>query len=464
MLVKRLTLASATLSGGMRIAAAAGGLPQRLTVQDDLLLNKVGALGNGLGGVCLDPDGLHVWVSTYTVSNSVKKIRLSDGAVIATFTNNSSDGGARTITGPSGLYRRGTKIYFANVNTPYHLGEIDTQTMVCRLYSNAVVTGPVHFASVESGKAWVRATPSGNATYSEVTLSGTGDAAAVAATGRTVAGSYGVCSDGGGGEYGASATYAVFATSSTVTRFKLSDGTTTTFAGTSNFQQSAISTGVARGIYFDPILQRVVVANVNGSNEWIVLNAAFSGTEGRVWGPAEMGGPILVQGSNYLPSLVSFSDDLSRCAFASWNIDTAPSETTSVRSINLATQRARWSWTPGRAAVVDSIVMPGLHGNARGAIEQVPPSPSFLSGVYDHRKTRFWYSFDGGANRTEFSHADQLSLAVGAAQTLTIDVDMRVGPDKPLGPRPWIADAGGTNGPVLLYSIAEPTRRLRGAA
>lgn len=453
---EKITLGSGTLSGGARIAAAAGGLPQRLTVAADKHLANVGTGGSN-GGVCFDPDGLHIWAASPT-ANNIRKIRISDGAVITTFTNNASDGGARTITTPQHVHRNGTLIYFANTGTGNYLGEINTATLVCRLYSQATLTAPVHCFSAESGKAWARTTNSGNATYNEFSLSGTGDAATATATGRTVAGGYAGCIDGGG-------VYAYFATGSNYTRYKLSDGTTTTLAAiNSSLPVLPGYFSAARAIHWNPALGKLVVSDQAGSNNWMTINSAFTAIDGRVYGYSEFGGPVMALSSNILAPGPDFTGDGLSMAFTTYEANANATVTASARVVTIGVQRWRAASTAPYARIIEAIAVPGQLANAQSSIENEPNNPSFLQNVYDHRKTRCYYSLDGGSNRTEFVPGDPLSVSVPAGGTLTVDIDMTLSNDKLLGPRPWVATSDGLNAAIIHARRPNAVRRLRGAA
>lgn len=448
-----LTLASATLSGGARLAAASDGLPQRITVALDVHQDNV--IGVTTSGVVFDPDGLHLWACG---PNSIRKIRISDGAIVTTITDNSSDGGTRLTTNPQHITRQGSSIYVA-LSTNAQVAVIDTNTLVCRIYGQSVATvaAPAHALSGEAGKLWLKTPNNNSGSFVEFATSGSGDAATITPTGRSIAALWDMCSPSTSSDG-----FVYFVQSgNVVARYNLATSVSTSVSAVNSSYPRWPQYGAEwRGCTFDPIRRRVVVWN-NGSSDWWGVNAdtmAASSIE-QYFGHAHFGGPTVLGGSSsYARQLVAWSDDGARIAFAAPRKAATGTALDSVRVVNIGPQRARWTWTAPGPCVVRRLFVPGDLANARSPIESLPSLPSFLTATRDHRKTRIYYSTDGGANRTEYQ-GDRLALALAAGAQITFDIEFTLSPEKLLGPRPWVADSIG-GGPSIYYDVPAPRHRL----
>lgn len=106
----------------------------------------------------------------------------------------------------------------------------------------------------------------------------------------------------------------------------------------------------------------------------------------------------------------------------------------------LGVQRARWSYLANANLTWKGLQAPGAHGGSVLA----------SGNTYwpDDRPVYWYYSTDGGSNRTQFDPSEEQSLSVSSGQTLTIDADFR----DPRGRRPgdyWIG--GSTNNGLVLW-------------
>jgi hypothetical protein len=466
-LAKSFTLASATLSGGMRSAVATGTRPARLVEALDKYFLGIGSTSSTGVGITMDPDGLHFWFSDST-NNRIRKIRISDGATITTFTSNASDGGTRVITTPRGLTRRGNFIYGANAGANNYIIQIDTVNLVCRLYSNSLVTAPSHAVSAASGLVWVRAgTGATSGTYNEMSLSGTGDsAAAVAAAGaRTQASMYDCVADETG-------TYMYFQNGTTITRLTLSSNATVVFTNYTSTTADLPGYGLSafrNGMAMDRVLNQPIFAN-SSTSLWDRLKADASDVDATAFSVAQFGSPVALYNSSGIRTPFDImADGSGMIMFAFTNSGLASSPVANAAYINLGVQRARWSWTPGAAVKLLRFLVPGYQGNQLGDIENMPGTPAMLQAEYNFKRTKMYYSLDGGATRYEVDngsdntlYADGRPLLVTASQTVTFDVDIQRNIYHPWGPRPFIGGPGG-EGPTIDYQRTEPRRRAVGA-
>lgn len=451
-----------TLSGGARLAAASGGLPQRITTEADGWLH---AVTEGRSGVAWDPDGLHVWVSLQT-AQKIRKVRVSDGATIAEFSNNSSDGGTRVVTVPYGCSRRGNKIYFVNgvATSSNFIGEINTDTLVCRLYQQTGHVGAAlgHVFCAEPGKVWYRNVHTASGTYREASLSGTGDSAVATDTGQTVVGW-----DGAGDNEGLRAYISV---GTGITWVDLATDVQTTFSTLTTSVSGFTGYGNnARGLVWDPVTNSPIHNHGNQINDhWARVTRNASTGAPTAWGARVIrqtlfGGPAFYAGSSFSRPAFAIFDDGSKVAIPVLERNALAASINSVRIVNLGVQRARWSWTPTRSIRMTRIGVPGSFPNAWSGFEHMPSAPSWLQGVHDLRKVSFWYSVNGGA-RVAFDPGAPIAVDVVAGQPITVDVDMQNTLENMLVPlNPVVGGLDGVSGPVIEYTQATPRRRLRGA-
>ena len=463
--VKTLALANATLSGGMRSATATGTRPARLVEAADKSFASIASTTSVSTGIAMDPDGLHFWFSD-SVNNRVRKIKISDGSTVTTYTSNASDGGTRNITTPSGLTRFGNLIFCANRGANNYIIVIDTVNNWCRLYSNSLVTAPSHVVSGAALLCWVRAgTGATTGTYNEMSLSGTGDSAAAVAAGgaRTKATQYDVVADEAG-------TYLYFTDGATITRYKLSDSSTTTLVSIGPAVQGAYPRygNNWRLVGFDRVQGTPLFATNIAT--WWRCKADVTAFDALAFGMPTFGAPYdsAYNATSYSRQPFDISADGSGMIHWEPNPGAAITELWSnARWVNLGLQRARWSWTPGVAVKLMRFAVPGYFGNQLGSLDSMPTSPP-MNDEHNFKRVKFYYSLDGGSTRYEVDsgadntlYADGRPLSVTAAQTVTIDADIQRSIYHPLGPRPFIGGPGG-EGPAIYYSKPDPSQRVIG--
>jgi hypothetical protein len=451
-----LTLGSATLSGGMLLASAGGGQPQRLTTELDKFYTNtsMGSTSATRNGFAFDPDNLHFWVlvgTTAGANTGFRKIRISDGAVIATVTGNASDGGTRVITSPQGLTRRGNKIYAGNAGAGTYLCEYDMVSNVCRLYAQATVAAPCHVVS-DGANLWARTAPTSSSAYQEFTLGGAGDAATATPTARVTAAAFEMVVDNAG-------TYAYLAVGTLITRYKISDATTTNYTPGLSLNVPGYNGNTFRGCSWDKVEDKLIVRHVN-SDDWWYVNSSFNGAEKRAFGVFELGGILAEVGTLFQRSAIAWSDDASMVGFMATESGATATTATNVRIRNLAIQRARWTWTPSTPAVLKSIRIPGELANVQGYMDNLPNPATFFSSIFEFKKTRVYYQVNAGA-RVEYL-GGELAVALAANDVLTVDADMQHLVAHPHAIAPYIA-GDGAEGPALTVSFPEPRRRLVGA-
>jgi hypothetical protein len=401
-----LALADATLSGGARLATASGGLPARITTQADRLIDFRSGVNDAF---TFDPDGVHVWATRWSAGN-VRKIRISDGAVISTI----------ATTGGMAISRDGATGFFFADYTNSKVRHVSFASGLIDATYTSPLANPASLTVVPgaSTKAWVGPFPFGTA--QEFTLS-TG-----IATGRTITGVWDLWSTTG-------KIYVANGTAGTVTRYAestLASEVTWTF-------------NADRGTWIGhewPSFRASVSTDYDGnvvSGHWLSGQfdqlAAGGGTgaaavtKRSVFALPDMGGSSSAPMSTVTVSGWAFkavwSDDGTQVAFPASS--SAINTSTYLRVVNVGTQRARWALPFAVDTTVKAINVPGAHGRT-------------TDGTLDLRRVRFYYSLNGGGTRVEFTPGAIISLAVAASETLTIDADMTLAGSVGLGGAPWI--------------------------
>lgn len=438
MLVRtRKTLANATLSGGARIAAAGGGLPQRITTPADRVLANVAELR---AGVVFDPGGAHVWVNART-SNEIRKVRISDGVTVSTL---SAGVGAL----PENMSRAlgSTKAYVAGAGTNTAL-EVDLIAGTVTTFTSPTAS-PYHVVQGSAGKAWVRSTNASSAAYTEFTL------ATGVATGRTIANSWSLVYDATNAKiYQLAATGAVQRLAEATLAVEL------TWAAPSTAAHSVPRYGSSfRELVVDSA-RRPIVADTSTGSVYRYQSGADAIDRRLFMGSAEFGVPATSsQGTaRFQRQFMAFSDDDAQAAWLQYNSTGASiSDALDVRVMQLGTARARWSFAAATPLIVKEVSAGGSFGNIYEAV--ITPPAGQPTAAYDYRRTRWFYSTDGGTNRTEFTPGDDLTIAVASGGALTVDADMKVW-ELPLPTlAPWI---GGSSGEGISMVALRPRARER---
>lgn len=431
---KDINIQDAVLTNGARIATLemfdSVLLEDRFTVAQDIVVTNVIADHNG---IVADPDSLHFW-TTRRSENAVKKIRISDGAVVANITTG--------ISTPEAINTDGVSIFVACAGGN-NIKQIDPSTATVTATYTSPTASPYHFVKTRNlaDKGWVRTGNSTSGTYTEFTLS-TG-----VATGRTL---------------GAGAAYHLVSTEESGTRYLYWTGG----GNVLKLLESDLSLvrtftrkggnltlpghGAFRELYVDSQFRpNVRNTNTGAIDRWLSGSDTFDkrifDSEGHLGG-----GTLVAGGVRFLRDFIAFTPDGKYVAYAHV-ADPTTENFTAIRIRNVQTQRARLSFAnPVKAAItIKAIITKGDLGNARGFFYN-PPN-TYPTG-YDLRKVRTYYSVDGGSNRFEYEgNLDGLTIPVGG--TLTLDWDFNTW-EKPSGPHPWVS---GLSGPVIRVWYDDPT-------
>jgi hypothetical protein len=445
-----LALTDATLSGGARLASAASGLPQRITTEADKIITDPNNDNWNYGGIAWDPDGLHVWISTYVGARAVKKIRVSDGVVVATVALPSGQA-------VMGLFRYSSGgvnyLYVGNdIANPMKVGEINMATAT--VVQEVALTGaPGNGSAVVRvpgiPKIWALEAYNGN-TWREYNWP------AATATGRTITASLLWAT--------ASGTLMRGLTNTVEELIESTLAVNRSWVRVSNAVHSAdpdsyrvASTSDVRGLYCDAAGRPWVLTN-HGSVER--YDAASNNFGVRMFPPGLLQGSFgwfpAVQSSERRQPFMAISDNGQRLAIYTADITRAVANTSLVvRNIHTA-QRAMWTISAPGDVTIKGIDIPGALRNSIGA-----PDIAW-SGAYtlDWRTCRAWCTINGSA--TNFTPGTPLNLAALTGQEIRIEVDMTLlGTGN--GPPPWIGGDGG-EGPRLWIddgAVASSGRRSR---
>jgi hypothetical protein len=443
LLEKNWTLAEATVSG-LVVAAPDPPLTTRLKCDEDKQWDATSVTTNA--GVVIDIDGLHYWVIASTTT--IQKRRIADNLLVASFTGNQSAGGTRLFATPRGLTRRDNCIYFACNSTPNNdLGEINMQTLVCQMYRQATVTGPVHVVSGVAGKAWARAVVAGTDTYREFTLAGTGDAATATATGRTIGPAWDLVADWVNGHLYWTDTDSLFK----LLESDLSQLAVINSAG-SVFTDAPGASQNWRGLAWDHVRLRLIIygSGTGGSNSWYFTNAGFTAVEGIFMGYWSFGGHVASTSAAIHRCPISFSDDGTQMAVMATS--TTVLSANSVRIIRINARTATWTWTPGMACTLLRLILPGHQANQSGKVAGLATTASPHAALHnDHVRTKWKYAIGAGAP-VEGYLGSRINAPVPAGQAVTLTAEVTINPYVPVGPRPWIGDETGA-GPAAIASF-----------
>jgi hypothetical protein len=250
-------------------------------------------------------------------------------------------------------------------------------------------------------------------------------------TGRTQATMYDAVADNAGA-------FMFFTSGVVITRLNLSDSTTTTLVSLGASATLPGYSPIWRGLVWDRELDQLVVWN-NNPNDWLRVNAAFTAMDARAFGFSELGGPLMLSSStSYHRTAVAWNDANDKIAFLVPANTGVAANLNSIRVVNIGVQRTRFKWTPAIAGRLERFSVPGDLANTSGKISDLPSSPAFLAAHIDHRKTKLFYSLDGGA-RTEY-FGKKLAVAITASTEIWLDVDFQLGVYKDFDARPWVAD------------------------
>src|SRR6185312_11538359 len=402
-----------TLSGGMQFKTAGSGLPNRITVQDDAVVAP--AFVSSIGSIMIDPDGAHFWLSDYT--GICTKYLLADA----------SNTGITTPAGAMGIFAYDGSVFYAGDYSNEAVVEYNYDGTVSRsMDMSADPSYPRPMSVVRASASdlvWIVNYPS--------SIPAEYNFPAATATGRTLPSSADMIFARNGFLYSIDG--------NNVTKY---DEATLTLQETWTFiQDNATWPGHTFPGY-------VLDFYVDSTDHPIVYNALAFWIDRLVVSPGASIGPDMVdkrlvyqqpqlggsglQDSNPTPG-IAVNDKYA--VFVSTTGAGANSFCAVVKNL-FGTQRARWNKSFPQGGTIERIAVPGNYVGDKGS-------------TYDLRKTKFYWSIDGGGSRTEFLPGDNLNIAVPSGGTLTFDVDMIEGDGQATNP-PYIGGTAG-EGPRVIY-------------
>lgn len=422
-----LALAVATKTNGAQEKAAAGGLPARITAEDEYFFDA----GADCSSICFGADEASIWVMSGT---TVRQYSLS-GTLLQTV---------------------------AGATNGWSLIRIDANTMWCSRNTAAAQYFEITELGVLTGKTlpltgqrliaklgttgWCN--PAGTVTTEFVLATG-------AATGRTIttAAVASIWSSSGDGTPGLYMTVGA-----TILKYEDLAGTMTltktwTVSGMSPVPGSSVGNEMIVDSIGRPIVKH---GNVQAYDRFSIAAGAQKDVAERiVWGGPEIAGmaaPTTGGGAQSSPGH-SLSPTEKYLAYLVPSADMVTADR-GVRIKNLQTQRARWAFPVTADSTIARIMVPGELGG------QIGVTVGWRAGAtQDFRRVRCYYSLNGGGSRTEFTPNATVSIPVTIGQTVTIDVDFNAGFGIPGGPLPWVGagaadatgDAAAGEGIAVLY-------------
>lgn len=446
-----LLFSAATLSGGAQLASATGSIPQRITVATETYITGT---ANGRHGIAFDPDGVHFWLSDSN-AHQLKRYRLSDGVIDYAITGSTTDPTKNTMTaGPSTLkVGYGNRLWFVTEGT-HTVGFIDvsTATPSCEIFSgSSLLSNTVDVCEHLPGRILVRyGGATAASTYFEYSYSGTGSVNTNAYTGKQIIEGttfWTAVPDISGNVYTANNTGVIHKRSST---------TLTASANNTPISANVVSlpgySSVRRELVYYPTAAKLFAKGVS-ENDWDQIDVTTMTIDGRAYPDTEFGNPMSLIASSYERSPIAYSLDGTKQVHVTYEAEANATTFAHVRTLTLGKQRSRWTFALGANAHVKLISVVGQVANMIGSVANMP-SNTWLNSEYDLRKTKFYYSLDGGTTRIEFKQGDFLNVAVTSAQTLTVDAEFQKTPLLNYGVDPWIGDST-TQGRAgfILYTL-----------
>lgn len=426
-----ITLASATLSGGMQLVSASGSLPDRLTVPDHFY--DVLAWG-AVRSLVLCNDG---FIVASNAAGSTRKY-LWDGSVAWTTATN----------GVNGLFRRDdTTIWGARNATSATYYQLVDATGAITIPTIAGATARRRVVAIPGGTTmWDQIS---TATLTEYTI------ATGAVTGRTLAlGSAPGAIDASDAD-GTAGIYALVGNE--VRKYRHSDLALThtwTFTGTAPIASPGAHPGVE--MFVAPAASayagRPVIRTDRG---FIDVCSATTGAQALiasrlVWpGPELRGsaGPNATAGFQCL-SFGSFSPDGNWFGYVT--ADAAQTnQCGGVRVLYVGAASAEFDYSPFNDPETIEVVVPGNLGQSYGALS------GRGSGVQNHKRVSLYYQRAGvDGSPVEFEQGDDLELQIDdyAATTVTVAINSPLG--IPGSPAPYIGDAAGGGVRVYYEAVA----------
>ena len=378
---KTLSLASAVLSGGARIASAGGGLPQRITTEDDLLLpNNLPYL---FGNVVFDSNN-DMWVSSFNLG-SIRKYNLA-GDLLDTI---------GPISSPMGIYLDGNDLWigvYGEIKARRY--DVTNVPAVLQYTTPVLATRPSQVfphSALASDIVWLKTYSAGPFEEWNTTTD--------TMTGRSIPGSVLAALPDLDGFW--------IADGSTIRHWLVSDlsNDRTYSPGYGITHPGWVWSGFMQSLGFDGTY---VYVNPQIFGDIFRITASDALFDRRILSATPETGAATGASGWTQKQMPSFSSDGNYMAI----MNSVPA-TGTYRGliIRRSTHRARWSWAPGGPVTVQYLLVPGGLCRTQDASN-------------DLRKARCYYSLNGGVDRTEFTPGSPISVAVSSTQTLTIDVDM----------------------------------------
>lgn len=407
-----------TLSGGARYAALGGGLPARVTTQADVLIDDVmGSYGNPV----FDPDNTHIWCPSFE-AGALRRYVITTGA------QNLS---TATVAQCMGLMRNGATSMFLGGYTDNSLKEYGWDGVLIRSVASPSANPRAFFAVPGvSGLVWVQRFAS------DLLKEATWPAGVL--TGKQTANGVGSAYPSPNGTY-----LYVILNATTIRKYRESD-VATMYSVTPQQHGDCMhghvsASGQINQLYIGaddkPVVSYNFYSHIDRFLNQSGSTLAAIADKRIVWGDPTFGGSAARQA--VLGPPLGFSDDGNYAWIRSPKL-AAEGLATSIRIVRVSTHRARWAQAFAANATLKYIFVPGALGNNYSA-----------NATYDNRRTRCYYSLDGGDNRTEFTPGSLLDVSITAGQTLTVDADMNIW-EKPALDAPYVGgDAG--EGPTIVY-------------
>ena len=412
-----LLLSAASLSNGARLAAVSGVLPQRITTKDDI---RITGLYGWSGGV-FSADGTHFIYAKYgNGDNKLYRHRVSDGAFV-----NSIQLGLY----PSGFVRAHgrNELFCMNQGSGgagQAINEIDSNAGAL-VRSVAIPAGRFQIAQVPGVTDKIWQIPYPNGTLTEYTWPG------MVATGRAI-GTVSVVMTSPG---------YIWCTSTPTGNIIQYDATSLAVVRTYARVLGAAgklgtSTMCLRGMDIHPITGELYAEDVYlqtqpGLGNIDVWNSSGVAYKRVMWPGEGLNGAT--RGLCYETPMFQFSDDGDLFIMVVPNVGmTTQSGDLLLRSTRVD-QRARWTRAFPSESYLYALTLKSI--DVAGCLGSSYWNPQWTG--QDFRKALFYYSLDGGVNRTLFTPSATLNLSIERGQTLTVDADLGMWGRLP-GPEPYI--------------------------
>lgn len=420
-----LSLASATLAGGARLASSGGGLPARITTASDITIAAAHNV-NFQGNHCFSQDSAYLWIGDRNINNTIR-YAVSDGSVATTLTNKklayiAPSGDGATMFG--GMWDNGTTLYQLNWDGTAN------QSATCVASTFQVAQG-----SLDSSTVWTRVFGSNTITQYNWP--------AMTATGNTVTGPASTQNfqiiNVGGVDY-------IFAFGTTqVKSYQIGSLTTIvtwTLGATNSTQFGDDTSGAWLSGIVDTSGRPLVSGRLGNVDRYLSTGGTTFPTnfDTRVMWGGDAITPMASSenaGVGGIGTTLAFSPNGNLVAYSVHN---SSRQLKDVRISTIGTQTAQWSNTFSAATTIRGVLVPGKLGNA-------------TNGSTSYARTILQYSTDG-SSWTAFTEGAPLAVAIGAGGTFYIRATLSLWMMPPSFP-PYIGGDSG-EGIQLIYDSSPP--------